>query len=223
VERKRRELGEAMVAAAVYGSVAHRAAEEHSDVEVDVVCDGTVEERDEYFFDEGVMVECNLVSAERMLSSARRVPWNWGIKADAYRHQEPIWDPGSFFERLREAAFSASEEDFERALGETWWIVYEERQKLKNAVEASDAPRAVYLGWEFAYTAAMWIALEQRRPYESGRTLWSDAASRGYRMPELIEALMQGAGSLPEITRCVDAVWNEIDARSASSSARAAP
>jgi hypothetical protein len=119
VERKRRELGEAMLAAAVYGSVAHRAAAQHSDVEVDVVVDETVEERDEYFFDEGVMVECNLVSAERMLSSARRVPWNWGIKADAYRHQEAIWDPGAFFKRLHEAATTIPDEDFDRALAES--------------------------------------------------------------------------------------------------------
>lgn len=104
------------------GSVAHRAAGEHSDVEVIVVCDGTVEERDEFFFDEGVMVECALVYAERILFSARRVPWNWGIKADAYRHQEAIWDPSSFFERLRKAALAIPDEDFGRALEESWWI-----------------------------------------------------------------------------------------------------
>jgi KNTase C-terminal domain len=211
-----------MLAGAVYGSVAHRAAAEHSDVEVDVVVDGSVEERDEYFFDEGVMVECNLVSAERMLSSARRVPWNWAIKADAYRHQEPIWDPASFFERLREVAFSSADEDFERALEETWWIVYEEREKLKNAVAADDVPRAVYLGWEFAYAAAMRIGLRERRPYESGRTLWRDVASRGYGMEKLIQAVTQGGGSLDEITHCVDAVWSEIEAWQPSSSARGA-
>lgn len=212
-----------MLAGAVYGSVAHRAAAEHSDVEVEVVCDGSVEEGDEHFFDEGVMVECNLVNAERMLSSARRVPWNWGIKADAYRHQEPIWDPASFFERLREAAFSSPDEDFGRALRETWWIVYELRENLRNAVAANDLPRAVYLGWEFAYAGAMRIALRERRPYESGRTLWRDAASRGYAMEALIEAVAMGAGALEEITRCVDAVWSEIEAWHAPSSARGGP
>jgi kanamycin nucleotidyltransferase len=222
VERKRRELGKAMIAGAVYGSVAHGAAAEHSDVEVIVVVGESVDERDEHFFDEGVMVECNVVQAERILASARQVPWNWGIKADAYRHHEPLWDPGSFFERLREAAFSPSDEDFERALDETWWIVYEEREKLQNAVSADDVPRAVYLGWDFAYAAAMRIALRERTPYESGRTLWRDVASRGYDMHQLVEAVTQGAASLDEIRRCVDAVWRKIDAWSASSSARGA-
>jgi KNTase C-terminal domain len=212
-----------MLAGAVYGSVVHRAAADHSDVELVVVCDGTVEEGDEHFFDGGVMVECALVSADGLLSSAGRVPWNWGIKADAYRHHEALWDPGSFFDRLRDAAFAIADERFERALEENWWIVYEVREKLLNAVAADDLPRAVYLGWEFAYSAAMRIALQERRPYESGRTLWRDAASRGYRMPELIDALTEGASAFSEITNAVDAVWKEIDARSASSSARAVP
>jgi predicted nucleotidyltransferase len=224
VERKRRELGEAMLAAAVYGSVAHRAAAEHSDVEVVVVVvDASVDERDEHFFDAGVMVECSLVDAERMLASARRVPWNWGIKADAYRHQEPIWDPGSFFQRLREAARSIPDDDFERALEHSWWILYEGREKLRNAVAADDAPRAVYLGWEYAYSAAMRIALTDRKPYESARTLWRDATSRGYGMAALIEALTAGARARADITSAVDDVWRELGSVGVPSSARGAP
>jgi KNTase C-terminal domain len=199
-----------MLAASVYGSVAHRAATEHSDLEVGIVCDETVAERDEWFFDGGIMVECAVVQAERLLASARSVPWNWGIKADAYRHQEAIWDPGSFFDRLREAADSISDKDFAPALEHTWWILYEEREKLESAIGQDDVPPAVYLGWEFAYGAAMRIALRERRPYQSGRTLWSDVASRGYGMKELVEALPHGA--LPEISRRVDDVWRTIGA-----------
>jgi kanamycin nucleotidyltransferase len=105
-----------MLAGAVIGSVAHGAAAEHSDVELVVVTGATVEERDEYFFDEGVMVECAVVQTERLLTSARSVPWNWGFKADAYRHQKAIWDPDGFFVQLRQAAESIPYDDFERAL-----------------------------------------------------------------------------------------------------------
>jgi hypothetical protein len=172
------------------------------------VTDETVEERDEWFFDEGVMVECAFAHPDRLLASARSVPWNWGIKADAYRCQEPIWDPDSFFERLREAAASIPDEAFAPALEHTWWILYEERKKLAGAIVQGDVPRAVYLGWEFAYAAAMRIALRERRPYESGRTLWSDAASRGHGMAALVDALVQGA--VPEITRRLDDVWRTV-------------
>jgi KNTase C-terminal domain len=222
VERKRRELGDAMLAGAVYGSVAHRAAAEHSDVEVIAVVDETVDEGDEHFFDEGVMVECSLANADRLLVSARRVPWNWGIKADAYRHQEPIWDPTSFFERLREAASSIPDDDFEPALEESWWIVYEEREKLRNAVAAGEVPRAVYLGWELAYAAAMRIALINREPYESGRTLWRDAVQRGHGMAALVEALTEGASALEAVKSAVDGVWRELGSLHVPSSARGA-
>jgi KNTase C-terminal domain len=207
-----------MLAAAVYGSVAHRAATEYSDVEIGVVTDETVDERDEWFFDQGVMVECAVAQADRLLASARSVPWNWGIKADAYRHQEVIWDPGSFFERLREAAWSHTDEDFAPPLEHTWWILYEEREKLRSAIAQEDAPRAVYLGWELAYGAAMRIALREQRPYESGRTLWSDAAARGYGMQNLLEALTSSDPA--EIARCVDDVWRIVGAWDVPAGAR---
>jgi kanamycin nucleotidyltransferase len=212
-----------MLAGAVVGSVAHNAAAEHSDVEVVVVTGAAVEERDEYFFDEGVMVECAVVDAERLLASARSAPWNWGIKADAYRHQLVVWDPGGFFERVRQAADSIPDADFERALEQSWWILYEERDKLRNAIAEHDVPRALHLGWEFAYAAAMRIALAERRPYESGRTVWSDAAARGHGMERLIGALTSGASALPEVTSAVDAVWGELGEQHAPSSAHEAP
>jgi hypothetical protein len=212
-----------MLAGAVYGSVSYGAADEHSDVEVLVVTDGTIEEVDQYFFDEGVMVECAIVQADRLLASAAKVPWNWGIKADAYRHQAPIFDSEMFFERLRAAAHSIPDETFERALEGTWWWCYETRGKFLNALTAGDVPRALHIGWQFAYAAAMRIALRERKPYESMRTLWSDVSSRGYRMRPLLDALAGGGAALAEIRQCVDGVWSEIAAWSRPSSAREAP
>jgi hypothetical protein len=207
----------------VIGSVAHNAAAKHSDVELVVVTHSAVPEREEFFFDEGVMVECAVVQAERLLASARSVPWNWGIKADAYRHQFPLWDSDRFFERLRQAAESSTDDDFERALEHSWWILYEEREKFRNAIAEEDVARALYLGWEFAYAAAMRIALRERSPYESVRTLWRDAAARGYGMERLIRALSGGAAALPEVTSAVGAVWSELAAWGAPSSGSAAP
>jgi hypothetical protein len=212
VERKRRELGDAMLAGAVYGSVAYGAAAEHSDVEVIVVTDESVEERDENFFDEGIQVECAIVRAERVLESAGKVGWDWGITADAYRHQVPIWDPGAFFERLRAAAASIPDEDFTRTLEGTWWWCFETRGKFLNALAADDVLRALNLGWQFAYAGAMRLALRDRKPYESMRTLWTDAASRTTALKPLLEGLSGGGAALPEITRCIDNLWDETRA-----------
>jgi hypothetical protein len=212
-----------MIAGAIYGSVSYGAAGEHSDVEVIVVTDEAIEEVDEYFFDESVMVECAVVQADRLVASAGEVPWNWGIKADAYRHQLPVWDPDAFFEGLRAAALSIPAERFERALEGTWWWCFETRGKFLNALAAGDVPRALNTAWQFAYAAAMRIALRERKPYESMRTVWTDVSSRGYRIEPLLGALADGASALAGLRERLDEVWSEIGAWGRPSSASAAP
>jgi hypothetical protein len=93
------------------------------------------------------------------------------------------------------------------------------REKLRSAIGQEDGPRAVYLGWELAYGVAMRIALREREPYESGRTLWRDAAARGYGMEKLLEALT--SSDVAEITRCADDVWREVGAWDVPAGARA--
>ena len=75
--------------------------------------------------------------------------------------------------------------------------------------------RMSYTGWEFAYSAAMHIALQERKPYESGRTLWRDVTTRGYGMKELVDVLT--AGALEKITGALDNVWEHIKAWGAPS------
>ncbi len=205
LERKRDGLGTRVVAAACYGSVAHRAAREHSDVEITIITDETVPYEDEYFFEQGTLIECTLVSEARMLAAARRVTAAWGIEADQYRHHHVLYDPDRFFPRLWAVAEDLSPSDFDRALAESWWWVYELRGKVLNALADDDTPCAIYTAWTFAYWTAMRVALRERRPYESGRTLWQEVADRGYGMAELVDAL--ATGQLPEIGRGVEVVW----------------
>lgn len=51
----------------------------------------------------------------------------------------------------------------------------------------------------------MRIALHDREPYESGRTIWRDVAARGYRMDALVAALV--AGDIVNIEAAVERVW----------------
>ncbi len=207
LKRKHHELGTRVRAAACYGSVAHRAAREHSDVELTIITDETVPYEDEYFFEQGTLVECTLVSEARMLAAARPVPVDWGIKADQYRHHHVLYDPDQFFPRLWSVADDLAPSDFDQAVAESWWYVYELRGKVHNAVADADAARTIYTAWTFAYWTAMRIALHERRPYESGRTLWREAADRGYGMPELLDVL--AAGQLPHVGRGVETVWEQ--------------
>jgi len=205
LKRKHHELGTRVRAAACYGSVAHRAAREHSDVELTIITDETVPYEDEYFFEQGTLVECTLVSEARMLAAARLVPVDWGIKSDQYRHHHVLYDPDQFFPRLWSVANDLAPSDFDQALAESWWHVYELRGKVHNAVADDDVVRAIYTAWTFAYWTAMRIALHERRPYESGRTLWREVANRGYGMPELVDGLV--TGRLPEVGWGLETAW----------------
>jgi hypothetical protein len=208
VERMRQALAPHVIAGACYGSVAHGAATAYSDVELLIVTDDDVEGRDEMLFERGIMVECNIIPGSHLLEAAQRVAANWGIQADEYRHQYAIWDPEGFFPRLRAEANNIPDESFEKALRENWHWFYESRTKAFAALDAEDLTRAVYDGWHFAYTAAMRIALHERKPYESGRTLWRDVLARGYGMKELTDVLTQAR--FGEIKEAIDNVWGKV-------------
>ena len=208
IERKRQELGDHLIAGACYGSVAHNAAMANSDVELVILTDDTIPAKEEQFFDQGIMVECDMLPATRMLSAAQRVTSRWGIQADQYLYHLVIWDPDDFFPRLWAAANDLSTQDFATAQQQCWWWVYEVRCKMHNALLADNRPRIAHHGWEFAYAAAMHIALYERKPYESDRTLWQDVSARGYGMKELVEVIT--AGSPEKIPAAVDNVWEHI-------------
>ncbi len=208
MERKRQELGEHLIAAACFGSAAHNAAQLYSDLEMLLITDDTVPANGEMFFEQGIMVDSDMQPASRMLAAAQRVTRRWGIQADQYRHHLVIWDPEQFFPRLWTVANDLQPEAFVHAQQVNWWDVYEMRGKVLNARLAQDHPRTIYMGWGFAYSAAMHIALHDRQHYESERTIWHDVSARGYGMKELVDVLT--AGDLAKVTEVTDNVWEQI-------------
>jgi len=208
VERKRKELGEHFIAAACYGSVAHNAAQLYSDLEMLLITDDAVPANGQQFFEQGIMVDCDMQPASSMLAAAQRVARRWGIQADQYRHHLVIWDPEQFFPRLWTVANDLPPEAFAKEQQENWWDVYEMRGKVLNAQLAQDHPRTIHMGWGFAFSAAMHIALHDRQPYESERTIWHDVSKRGYGMKELVDDLT--AGDLAKVTEVIDNVWEQI-------------
>lgn len=209
-QRKRAELCEKLLAVACYGSVAHGVAGPQSDLEMVLLTDDSLELTYEPFFTDGVQGQCDILPASRMLRAASRVTPKWGIEADQYRCHLILWDPDGWFARVQSAAHDLADDAFQSALREGWWPAHEIRNKVRNALLAGDAPRAVFHAWEFAYACAMRIALHERRPFESDRTIWTDVAGRGYATPDLITALT--AGDLAGLPATLDAVWTRTGA-----------
>ncbi|MEO7002362.1 MAG: kanamycin nucleotidyltransferase C-terminal domain-containing protein [Ktedonobacterales bacterium] len=193
VKRKQQALGAHLLAAACYGSVAHAAASRYSDVELILLTDDETPAVEEQFFARGIMVECDRLPLTRILAAARRVDPQWGIEADQHLHHLILWDPSGAFAQVQTAAKSVPGEAFASALTPVWWAAWEARGKFRNAALQGDVASMYYSGWLFARNVALRIALHERRPYESLRTIWQDVAARGYGMRELIAALTGGS------------------------------
>ncbi|HLY30477.1 MAG TPA: hypothetical protein VKQ36_05585 [Ktedonobacterales bacterium] len=205
--RKQAELGGSLLAVALYGSVAHHAAREYSDVEIILLTDDETPALEERFFEQGIMVECDRLPATRMIAAASRVDPEWGIEADQYRHHLVLVDPERLFPQVWAAALNIAEEAFAAPLARSWWWAYELLGKLRNAVGLGDDAQTRYIGWRYAYAVALRIALYEHQPYESLRTLWGDVTTRGYGMRELT-ATLSGA-PLAEVEVSALAVWEQ--------------
>jgi len=82
----RREMGEHVVAAACYGSVAHGRADAHSDLELIVLTDTAIEAVNVHMVRQGIQVECDVLPTERLRHAAQVVTIEWGVQADCYRY-----------------------------------------------------------------------------------------------------------------------------------------
>ncbi len=209
----RRNLGEHMVAAACYGSVAHGRADLYSDLELLVLTDTGVEAVNVHTMRNQIQVECDVLPVERLRHAAQIVTVEWGVEADCYRHHWILWDPTKQFTTVRETALAKPGERFEDALSESWWSVREWANKVVAMIGAGNAAGAEFSAWQYLYQVALRIALVQEEPYGSLRTLWQEASARGFGATEMLDVLATGdIIHLPDVMRAVHeqtGAWGE--------------
>ncbi|MHB1610263.1 MAG: hypothetical protein ACYCT0_01070 [Sulfobacillus sp.] len=200
----RREMGEHVVAAACYGSVAHGRADAHSDLELIVLTDTAIEAVNVHMVRQGIQVECDVLPTERLRHAAQVVTIEWGVQADCYRYHWVIWDPTEQFAAVRETAMATPCERFEDALQQSWWSAREWAGKVVAAVETGNHPGAQFTAWQYLYLVALRVALAQQEPYGSLRTLWQEASARGFGIADMLGMLERGdIARLPEMIRSV--------------------
>ncbi len=102
----RQEMGDHLVAAACYGSLAHEKADAHSDLEFIALTDNSIDPVNIHTISHGIQVECHVLPTERLLRAAQIVTPEWGIEADSYRCHRLIWDPSHQFAAVRAASLA---------------------------------------------------------------------------------------------------------------------
>ncbi len=200
----RRDMGDHMVAAACYGSVAHGRADAHSDLELIVLTDLFVEPINVHTVRQGIQVECDVLPIERLRHRAQVVTIEWGVEADCYRYPRIIWDPTEQFAAVRDISLATPRKRFDDALQQSWWSAREWANKVVAMVESDNLPGAQFTAWQYLYLVAMRVALVQQEPYESLRTMWQDASARGFGVADVLGVLVRtDIAHLPEVIRVV--------------------
>lgn len=200
------EWGRDLVAAAIYGSVAHQAAEAHSDLEILLLTTDAVPSQEAYGSREGILVELDRLPLSQMLAAAERVGPDWGLEADQYRVFTPLWDPQHVLGEVRRRSLGVCSQAFAGPLRVSRFQLAELWGKLRNAEAAHDGTRVRDVGFLLARRAALTIALLDREPFASARTMWDDVRRRGYAMELLLDVLTQG-----EVSSVVPAAEAVVD------------
>lgn len=167
------EHGEAIVAIAIYGSVAKNEDAEHSDLEMWAVkASGSNPSPQRLFIQEGTFVDLSFIFEERILRMAGEVDEEWPITAASWRSYMPLYDRNDFFKRLAQSASDLNEEDFSNAMRTAMLWTYETIGKLKNAAARNDMYGVMNMGRHLVWNAAMMLGLANRRWYPSQRGLY---------------------------------------------------
>ncbi|WP_020373428.1 kanamycin nucleotidyltransferase C-terminal domain-containing protein [Sulfobacillus thermosulfidooxidans] len=198
-----------IVAAGIYGSVAYNEMTLWSDLEMMIVVSENIAPREERFFAGSLLIECDIVTPSQLWKGAHRVTVEWGLEADAYRHQWILWDPGQWFDRLRMHAEQIPSRAFEHALQESWWMFYEWGCKWRSAMIQKDADRIVSLSWKLAWLAALRWALFTRKPFRSERTMWRDMREANTVLTKLLDALK--TPYYPGIQAALHDLWTQTN------------
>jgi kanamycin nucleotidyltransferase len=188
-----REHGEAIVAIAIYGSVAKNEDGEHSDLEMWVATHPDFPRRELLYVYRGIPVEVSYSPADKFLEAAGRVSPEWAIEADAYNSYVVLHDRGNFVERLKAAASDLPEAGFSEAIRTRMVMTYETAGKLKNAWARGDSYGVTAHEQRLAWSTAMLLGLINRRYYPSGRGFYQ-LSRQMERKPKDYDRLLDLAG-----------------------------
>jgi kanamycin nucleotidyltransferase len=209
--------GSQVLAVGVYGSLARGDDGPYSDIEMHCVVRGENIDRCFEWSTGPWKAEVDVYSPDIVLEDAAFVDGDWSITHGAFVNVRPIYDPGSFFDQLRNITLSQPETVFkERSQEVIVGEIYELVGKIRNAwASQAHAMMAVY-----AAKLALWgvclLGLHHRRLFTSAGRVFEEALA----LPDppdglhpLVQMTARGELTNPlEILTVSDRLWLGIEA-----------
>lgn len=201
--------GEKVKAVGAYGSLGRGTDAPYSDIEMFVVL-GTTGEEFTYEWATGPWkAEVDFYSEEILLAKAQHVEGRWPLTHGSFFRVLPLYDPESFFDRLREAAASPTVEEFRRAICETLYgEIYEFAGKWLNARESGHTAYLPVVAVQAAQYGAYLVGLHNRQTYSTGARVLEEALALPHRpagFDELARLVM--SGDLRDPLPALEAFW----------------
>jgi len=212
-----RARGEAVLGVSIYGSTARGADGPRSDLEMKVLlADGDAHDV-EYVHVSGLKVELNYQPFDDYVDSVLRVTPDWPLCAAEHRGRRVLFERDGAFAAAEAAAGTPDDGDFAAAQVEVVaQELFEEMGKLRSAHDRGDADAVRAAAHHLAWTAAMWLALENRTPFRTGGTVWAEAAAfailpDGWATDHRVLAGLDWA-SADDVRAAAERVWGGIEA-----------
>ncbi|WP_246056011.1 kanamycin nucleotidyltransferase C-terminal domain-containing protein [Alteribacter natronophilus] len=189
-------FGKDITAVGVYGSVGQESEGPFSDIEIHVVTkEGKTIQEYEFIYG-GFKIELSTAQETELLEKACRVDDSWPIRAGAYVHVKPLYDPDGFFDELQKTVQNIKYEEVKTVMREFMiWEPYETMGKIRNNYASGNHRYLPLAAKDLAYQTAKLIGLANRRYYRTRARMFEDSLSfpsrpEGYE--RLLELLLEG-------------------------------
>lgn len=188
LDRLRRDYGEGLLAAALYGSLSRGEDGPYSDIELFCLLDEPGDRTLEWIYGAG-KAEINLYGWDDARRRAAEVDEFWALSAGQFVHATPLeGDPG-LVDELRAVASSPSDASIAAQVrASTVGELYEWIGKLRNAHTAGRRETVALLACRFTELTALILALASRRVYSGSAGLFRESLELRF-LPEGYERL----------------------------------
>lgn len=208
---------EKVLAIGVYGSISRGTDGPYSDIEMFCVLKESGEKIEfSYEWSAGPWkAEVNVCSADVLLNTAATVEDDWPLTHGPFFSPLSLYDPKGFFETLKKAAESPSQEDFTEGInGILVGEMYEFIGKLRNVNLNGPHTYLPYLVMQFAQYGAMLIGLHNRKLYSTGAKVLPEALELPHRpagFDQVARLVMTGDLTDPaKIVTACEAFWDGL-------------
>lgn len=207
----------------VGGSLARRDDHAHSDLDLRVITSERI--RTTHMSDDGYVefvlkdtpILLEFRTKEEALKTIRKVGYHWPIQVWDLLEGVPVGHGETYNEvlsELRQALDALKPDDFAEAVDWALRWVWEALRKLRGATEEGSICRATQAAHFLAYSAAMLVALLNRRYYRHSDCRWLETAKQFEHLPlgffDLSRSLLTGTEPI-ELLRAGESLWRNCE------------